>query len=160
MQIMKSTYLIILSICAISLTSCAPTEKTNPASTTQAKSGIQWSQWLGQVVELSDLIPSFESPTQALQEALKNQYVIVYFYGDSCPPCRRMAPSFSSVATQFDNVLFLKINAGKFETLFRAYGGRQIPYLLFFKDGVQVNRYTGLLSEKALQSVVHETFNV
>ncbi|KAH7309507.1 thioredoxin-like protein [Stachybotrys elegans] len=68
-------------------------------------------------------------------------YVAVDFFADWCPPCKAIAPIFSSLASAHSvpGVLaFAKVNVDHVRDVSMQYGVSAMPTFLFFKDGRQV----------------------
>jgi thioredoxin 1 len=79
-------------------------------------------------------------------ESLKNgeQPLVVDFWATWCGPCRMVGPVISELAEQYDG----KINVGKCdveenEELAVEFGIRNIPTILFFKNGQVVDKLVG-----------------
>jgi thioredoxin 1 len=84
-------------------------------------------------------------------EALKNEMVVVDFHGEAwCGPCRRMGPIFKSVAQKFDNVTFIKCNVDEFDIP----GITSVPTFVCYKNGKEVGRFSGGMSEKELTTKI------
>ncbi len=81
--------------------------------------------------------------------------VVVDFYADWCPPCRRLAPVLESVAKEFDGkVAFMKVNVDNAPALSESYGISSIPTLLFIKADGSHEFITGAMGEEALKTAV------
>ena len=87
-------------------------------------------------------------------ESLKNgeQPLVVDFWATWCGPCRMVGPVISELAEQYDG----KINVGKCdveenEELAVEFGIRNIPTILFFKNGQVVDKIVGAQSKTKLQ---------
>ncbi len=83
-------------------------------------------------------------------ESLKNgeQPLVVDFWATWCGPCRMIAPIVAELATEYDG----KITVGKCDVeenddIAAAFGIRNIPTLLFFKDGKVVDKLVGAVSK-------------
>ena len=71
--------------------------------------------------------------------------VLVDFYSDSCPPCRKLAPTIEILAEEYDGrAVVCKINVERVPDLARQYGIQGIPAVLFFSGGREVQRLVGL----------------
>lgn len=81
--------------------------------------------------------------------------VVVDFYADWCPPCRRLAPVLESVAKGLvGKVSFLKVNVDNASALAGAYGISSIPTLLFIKADGTHDFITGFMDEETLKEAV------
>jgi thioredoxin 1 len=101
---------------------------------------------------------SLESPLIAMgtddnfkEEVLSaKKPVLAVFYVDSDPHCSNMAPIFSSLANKFqDSLKVVKIDLMNNPTLFKKYYG-QLPAMVIFKDGKQVQALAGEMTEADL----------
>jgi thioredoxin 2 len=83
--------------------------------------------------------------------------VIVDFWAPWCGPCKMMAPSFTNAAKSFPlKTLFAKVNTDEEQRLGARFAIRSIPTLILFKDGKEIERVSGALSEEQLKSLVRK----
>lgn len=79
------------------------------------------------------------------------------FYSDSCVPCKRMSPVLAELEEEFAGDLSVaKINVAYAEDLTEKYQVLSAPTFVFFKDGNEVGRYTGVQSKAELETFIHE----
>ncbi len=91
-------------------------------------------------------------------ESLKNgsQPLVVDFWATWCGPCRMMAPVIEELAQEYDGKIAVgKCDVEENEDLAVQFGIRNIPTILFFKDGVVVDKIVGAQPKAKLQ----EKFN-
>lgn len=75
--------------------------------------------------------------------------VMIDFWATWCGPCRMIAPIVDEIATEYeDKVVVGKCNVDDSVDLPAQYGIRNIPTLLFFKDGQLVDKLVGAVSKK------------
>ena len=80
-----------------------------------------------------------------------SQPVVVDFWATWCGPCRVLGPTIDEIATEFDSrAVVAKCNIDDCEEVAVEYGIRNIPTLLFFKDGQVVDRKVGVISKQEI----------
>ncbi|MGC9348577.1 MAG: thioredoxin [Anaerolineae bacterium] len=76
--------------------------------------------------------------------------VLVDFFADWCPPCRRLGPTLESLAEDLEGQLkIVKVNVEK-SSLATRFGVMNIPTMILFKDGEEINRIMGNRPKRAL----------
>ena len=76
--------------------------------------------------------------------------VLVDFYADWCPPCRRLTPLLEKLSTELDGQLkIVKLDVDN-TSLASQFGVMNIPTMILFKNGQEVNRLIGNQSKARL----------
>jgi thioredoxin 1 len=81
--------------------------------------------------------------------------VVIDFWAEWCGPCRMVGPLVEELATEYEG----RVNIGKMnvddnvETP-ETYGIRNIPTILFFKDGILVDKQVGATQKTVLANKV------
>lgn len=86
-------------------------------------------------------------------ESLKNgdKPLVVDFWATWCGPCRMVGPIISKLAEKYDGKIVVgKCDVEECEDLAEEFGIRNIPTILFFKDGQIVDKIVGAQSEAKL----------
>ena len=77
--------------------------------------------------------------------------VVIDFWAEWCGPCKRVAPIVDELAEEYkDRVLIGKYNVDDYSDLSSEYSIRNIPTILFFKDGELKERNVGSISKADL----------
>lgn len=79
--------------------------------------------------------------------------VLVDFFAEWCGPCKAMEPIIEEVAKEYEG----KFTIGKLDVdaegdLAQQYGVMSIPTMIFFKDGKEVERFSGAVPKETLKS--------
>ena len=81
-----------------------------------------------------------------------SKLVIVDFWATWCGPCRVVAPIISKMAEKYgDRIVVAKCDVEENEDLTLQYNIRNIPTILFFKDGQVHDKLVGAQSEAAVE---------
>ena len=63
-----------------------------------------------------------------------------------CGPCRALTPVMNEIKEQFSNVTFTDYDVDVAYNEATEYGVRSVPTVVLVKDGVEINRFTGMSS--------------
>ncbi len=88
-------------------------------------------------------------------ESLKNgeQPLVVDFWATWCGPCRMVGPIISELAEAYDGKITVgKCDVEENEDLAVEFGIRNIPTILFFKNGQVVDKIVGAQSKAQLET--------
>ncbi len=94
----------------------------------------------------------------AAQEIQSGKPVVIDFWATWCMPCKRIAPIIDELAAEYEGrVLIGKYNVEDGNDLATEFGIRNIPTLLFFKDGKLVgDRMVGAQPKAEIEARVKE----
>jgi len=87
-------------------------------------------------------------------EQLKNgqQPLVVDFWATWCGPCRMVAPIISELAEKYDGRIVVgKCDVEENEDLAAEFGIRNIPTILFFKNGALADKLVGAVSKQKFE---------
>ncbi len=84
----------------------------------------------------------------------EEKLVLVDFWADWCGPCRAVAPLIDALDERYENLVVGKINVDEEAELAEEYRVSSIPTVMFFKDGVVVERMVGAHQEEDYQNII------
>jgi thioredoxin 1 len=78
--------------------------------------------------------------------------VMVDFWATWCGPCKKVAPLVEELATEYEGQAIIgKVNVEEEDDLVAQFGIRNIPTILFFKDGAVVDKVVGAVPKSELE---------
>ena len=81
--------------------------------------------------------------------------MVIDFWAPWCGPCRSVAPIVEELAAAYEGrVIIGKYNVDDDTDLGVEYGIRNIPTMLFFKDGKMVEKHVGTITRDALAAKI------
>lgn len=81
--------------------------------------------------------------------------VVIDFWAEWCGPCKKLAPIVDELAGQYEGqVLIGKYNVDDYSDISTDYSIRNIPTLLFFKDGELKERCVGSIKREDLEAKI------
>jgi thioredoxin 1 len=78
------------------------------------------------------------------------------FWAQWCPYCVRLKPIFESVAKDYQDIKFVKVNVQEEGELASRYGIQGIPVIKFFCEGKEVGEIVGFVPEDELKKQVEK----
>ena len=78
--------------------------------------------------------------------------LVLDFWATLCGPCKRLAPVIEELAKDYDGMAIVgKCDVEEDEDLAMRFGVRNIPTVVFLKDGKEVDRSVGLVPRQVLE---------
>ena len=82
---------------------------------------------------------------------------LIDFWAQWCAPCRAVAPVLDDLAEKFQGKFVVgKVNVDETPDLASKFGILNIPTMIFFKDGQEVDRVVGVQSKGQLEEKVQK----
>ena len=82
---------------------------------------------------------------------IKRGVILVEFWAPWCISCKMTAPMLNELAEEVTgNVSIGKLNVDQQQTMSLRYGVKKIPTMLLFKNGEEINRFTGFKTKDFL----------
>lgn len=88
------------------------------------------------------------------QTVQENDIVLVDFWAEWCPPCKKFGPIFEQTSEKHEDVAFAKVDTDAEQVLAQQAGIVSIPTVMAFREGVLVFNQPGALSGKQLEEVL------
>jgi thioredoxin 1 len=109
-------------------------------------------------------IPEFEVHSaikelndQNFQAQVKNGVTLVDFWASWCMPCKMMAPILNETAEVLGNSASIgKLDVETNRASSAKYSVRNIPTLILFKNGKEINRFVGVKTKDFLLKEIHK----
>ncbi|UTC24601.1 thioredoxin [Candidatus Comchoanobacter bicostacola] len=83
--------------------------------------------------------------------------VLVDFWADWCPPCKRISPILDEIANEITDISVCKIDIVANPECMRTYDVKGLPTLLFFVNGSIVGRKVGALSKAQILDFITQS---
>ncbi|MBW2983458.1 thioredoxin [Candidatus Woesearchaeota archaeon] len=81
---------------------------------------------------------------------------IIDFWAPWCGPCKMQGPILEQADKEHDDVRICKVNVDEHKDLAQEHGVSGIPTLVFYKDGQEVHRHSGVMMKDQLDKAIEE----
>lgn len=86
-------------------------------------------------------------------ELMKEKAVLVDFFATWCGPCKMLSPVLEGVAEKMkDKVTIVKVDVDRSPDLAAKFGVMSVPTMIMFKNGRQVDAFSGYMPEANLMA--------
>jgi thioredoxin 1 len=86
----------------------------------------------------------------------KQMVTVKKFSAVWCGPCRALTPVMNEIKGNYSNVKFEEYDIDEYSDITEEYGVRSVPTVIIVKDGIELNRFTGLSSKMAYVNAINE----
>jgi len=85
-----------------------------------------------------------------------DKLVVVDFWAEWCGPCRMITPIIDELAKEYEGKVAIgKMNVDDNTETPEAHGIRNIPTILFFKNGELVDKHVGMIQKSTLEEKIN-----
>ena len=96
-----------------------------------------------------------DSNFEEVKASAGSKPMVIDFWATWCGPCRMVSPLVDEMAQKYDGqVVITKCDVDESTDLPMKYGVRNIPTLIFLKDGEIVDRSVGALTKSKLEDKI------
>lgn len=82
----------------------------------------------------------------------KQGLVVVQYYATWCGPCKMLKPVLESIATDWTDTPFYRLDIDQFRDQAVNAGIRSVPTVVVYKDGEEVDRQSGYQPRERIES--------
>lgn len=94
-------------------------------------------------------IKTKEELTQ-LFESNPNELMVLDFYAEWCGPCKLLGVNIDNIHAEQKDFMLLKVNIEEAEELTNEFHIRNVPTLIFMKDGLIIDKSIGAIGKDSL----------
>lgn len=86
----------------------------------------------------------------------KKGVVVVDFYATWCAPCKMLAPVLEELQGEIADAKIFKVDVDQNPIISNQFGIKNIPTIMIFKDGAQVDKKVGFQPKDTLKEAIEE----
>jgi thioredoxin 1 len=88
----------------------------------------------------------------------RNDKAVVEFYSERCVACRTVMAILDELSKEYPDIAILKIDVTKNREIAKKFGVIALPVLIFFKNGVEVDRIKGAKTRNELKEFLERNW--
>lgn len=92
----------------------------------------------------------------SLKELKNGKKVIVDYFATWCMPCKMIAPILEEVVEEDKEITIVKVDIDDFEQEAMMDGIRSVPTLIFYKEGKEVKRVSGVHTKEEILDIMNK----
>ena len=99
---------------------------------------------------------------ETLDTILKeNKYVVIDFWANWCTPCKMLSPIIDELEDDYEGRVYIgKVNVDDNDDTVEKYGIRNLPTIVFIKEGEEIGRMAGAVPKQKIEDKLKELFGV
>uniref|UniRef100_A0A1B6GKE4 Thioredoxin n=1 Tax=Cuerna arida TaxID=1464854 RepID=A0A1B6GKE4_9HEMI len=94
-----------------------------------------------------------EKDLEAKLKEAGNNLIVIDFFATWCGPCKMIAPQIETMAEEFQDVMFLKVDVDECEGIAAFYEITSMPTFVFIKNNKKLEAFAGANAEKLKETV-------
>jgi len=98
---------------------------------------------------------SAENFAELVIKGSASRYILVDFWAPWCNPCQQLKPMLEALTAEYDFTL-VKVNTEEEQEIAAQMGIRGIPDVRLYRDGVEVDRFSGALPEAEVRAFLEK----
>lgn len=87
-------------------------------------------------------------------ELMTKETAVIDFYAEWCGPCRMLGPIVEQLSQAHPEYNLYKLNIDDFADLAEKHNVQAVPTIIYFKNGVEVDRSNGFMAAEALEEKI------
>lgn len=97
-----------------------------------------------------------EISTGGFDSVLNAPKAVVDFWASWCGPCKALEPTLKVLDEKYKDIMFVKVNVEKENTLASRYAVTALPAIFLLKEGKVMHSLVGAVSEEKIRLAVEE----
>lgn len=94
-----------------------------------------------------------------LKELKKGKRVLVDYFATWCMPCKMLSPILEELSAEDNELEIIKVDIDKFEKEAMMDGIRSVPTMIYYKDGKEQKRVSGVHSKEEIIEIMNKYNN-